>query len=71
MTRRECEKKLTDLMEQAYKLFKEFNPDGNHLSMFATDDGYCAMGYTGKHGDRVNIIDGFKGANGYYKFSGK
>ena len=45
MTRRECEQRLLDLMEQAYALFKLYNPDGNHLTMFATKDGQCAMGY--------------------------
>ena len=67
MTRQECEMKLADLMEQAYRLFKEFDPAGNHLSMFATDDGSCAMGYSGQDGSRVNIIDGFKAANGCYR----
>lgn len=69
MTRQECEMKLADLMEQAYRLFKEFDQTGRHLSMFATDDGSCAMGYSGQDGNRVNIIDGFKTANGYYRLS--
>ena len=71
MTRRECEKKLTDLMEQAYALFKQFNPDGNHLSMFATDDGNQVLGYLRKDGQSITIIDGFKAPNGCYRLSGE
>ena len=69
MTRQECEMKLADLMEQAYRLFKEFDQTGRHLSMFATDDGCCAMGYSGQDGNMFNIIDGFKAANGCYRLS--
>ena len=60
MTRQECERRLTELMEQAYALFKEFNHDGGHLSMFATNDGCCVMGYVLNNGERVRIINGFR-----------
>lgn len=74
MTRKECEKKLVDLMEEAYKVFKEYDPTGSHLSMFATDDGHCAMGYKVAwvepfKFETITIIDGFKSMNGCYMLS--
>lgn len=70
MTRKECEKKLLDLMEQAYRIFNEFDPRGNHLSMFATSSGHCAMGYKKTAAfETETIIDGFKSMDGYYRFS--
>ena len=68
MTRQECERELTDLMEQAWNLFKAYAPDGSHLTMFATKDGSCAMGYTGDVVERVNIIDGYKSPRGCYRY---
>ena len=70
MTREQCERKLLDLMEEAYDLFSRMH-NGNHLSMFATDDGCCVMGYTDVAGRQVNVIDGFKSADGFYRISGK
>lgn len=69
MTRQECEKKLVDLMEQAYLVFKEYDPSGYHLSLWATDIGYCAMGFGGEEGNKGVVVDGFKSAGGNYKFS--
>ena len=69
MTSRECEKKLLDLMEEARRIFKEYAPDGSHLDLFSTDDGLRAMGYSGEAGKRLLIVDGFKSAEGGYRFS--
>ena len=69
MTRKECEKKLLDLIEEAYKVFKEYDPTGNHLSIFATDRGHCAMGYRISPLESETIIDGYKSMVGYYRFS--
>ena len=67
--RKACEKRLLDLMDEAYKVFKECYPDACHLSLFSSDDGCCAMGYIENDGIRVSVIDGFKGPNGWYKFT--
>lgn len=69
MTRKECEKKLLDLMEEAYKIFKEYDPTGNHLSIFATDNGHCAIGHRIYPLKSETIIDGYKSMDGYYRLS--
>lgn len=71
MTKRECEKALVDLMEQAYRVFKEYDPSGYHLSLWATDLGCCVMGFGGEEGDKGIVLDGFKSASGEYLFSEK
>lgn len=68
MTKRECEKALVDLMERAYRLFREYDPTGNHLSLYATGDGCCATGFSGETNKTI-ILDGFKSASGNYLFS--
>lgn len=69
MTRNECEKKLLDLMRQAYHVFREYNPEGNHLSMFATVNGHCALGYRVAPWDSETIIDGYLSPDGCYRLS--
>ena len=67
MTRQECEKKLTDLMEQAYRIFREYAPDGGHLDMFASEDGHCAIGYARRDDKHKIILDGYKSPDGRYR----
>lgn len=69
MTTRECEKKLLALLDEAYVVFKEFNPDGDHLTMFATENGYCVMGYKPCADGKERIVDGYLSPNGCYRFS--
>lgn len=59
MTSKECEKKLLDLMNEAYRIFRENTPGGNHLSMFATDDGCCVMGYKPVDGVKNLVVNCF------------
>ena len=63
-----CEKRLLDLMEEAYRVFKQHNPEGCHLSMFGTADGYCVMGYETVGGDKTQTLDGCKSVAGYYLY---
>ena len=63
MTKRECEKQLADLMELAFRVLKEYNQDCNHLSMFASHDGSCVMGYIGRF---ENVVYCYKETNGNY-----
>lgn len=70
MTRGELERALLDLMEEAYKLFKAYDPEGNHLTMFATDSGQCAMGYIVAPWESRTIIDGYKSPMGNYRQEG-
>ena len=60
----ECEKQLLDLIERAWQLFVEANPEGWHLSMFATKDGCCAMGYRASGDARMLVLDGFRPGRG-------
>ena len=69
MTNKECEKKLVDLMSEAYAVFKAMHPEGDHLSMFATNNGSCAMGYKTMDGKKKLLLDTFKTAYGTYRFS--
>ena len=73
MTVREREKLLLDMMESAWKLFREYCPAGYHLSMFATEDGYSVMGYTRRSVKHLSvedlILDGIKTADGHYRFN--
>lgn len=69
VTRRECERKLIDLMESAYGIFREYDPNGQHLTMFATRDGICAMGCKYDGGRTVWTVDGYKSPEGYYRLN--
>lgn len=51
MTRQQCEAKLIDLMQQAMEAYQEYNPCGNHLSMF------CFNG-------QINVMDFMYDAEG-------
>lgn len=67
---RELEGKLLVLMEQAYAFFKEAYPEGNNLSLFASGDGFMAMGFgADAHGDRVRLVDGYMSPHGEIRYS--
>ena len=67
----ECEKRLLDLMDEAYRIFRDCYPDAYNLSMFATNDGCCAMGYKVESDNRVLLIDAYKNPKGVYWHSDK
>ena len=69
MTQTQCEREMLDLMERAYRLFKQLNPTGSHLSMFATDDGCCVMGHRPSANGEVKetIVDCYKSPQGTYR----
>ena len=69
MTTRECEKRLTDLMETAWQIFKQYDPEGKHLELFATKTGFMATGYKGQSGDLKIIVNGYKSPEGRYLYS--
>ena len=69
MTRKECEKKLLDLLETAWETLKAFNPEAEHLDMFTTKDGHCVMAFSGPRGNRRRIVDGYKSPRGSYRLS--
>ena len=69
MTRKECEKKLLDQLENAWKTLKAFDPEAEHLDMFTTKDGHCVMAFSGPRGNRKRIVDGYKSPTNSYLFS--
>ena len=69
MTTRECEKKLLDLMANAWDMFKEYDQKGVHLTMFATVDGCCVMGYKPCADGKERIVDGYLSPYGDYRIS--
>ena len=69
MTTRECEKKLLDLLDEAWALFREYDPRGDHLTMFATADGRCVMGYKPSIDGKERILDGYLSPAGDYRYS--
>ena len=69
MTRKECEKKLLDQLENAWKTLKAFDPEAEHLDMFTTKDGHCVMAFSGPRGNRKRIVDGYKSPTNSYRFS--
>lgn len=69
MENRACEKKLLDIMAGAWTLFKEYNPKGVHLTMFATADGCCVMGFKPSADGRDRIVDGYLSPDMCYRFS--
>ena len=70
MTTRECEEELLNLMADAWDLFKEHNPKGVHLTMFATADGFCVMGYEPCANGKKRVVDGYLSPLWEYRFSG-
>ena len=38
MTRKQCEKKIRDLMIQIDKVYHEYNPEGTYLNLSIVDD---------------------------------
>ena len=69
MTRKECEKKLLDQLENAWKTLKAFDPEAEHLDMFTTKDGHCVMAFSGPRGNRKRVVDGYKSPTNSYRFS--
>ena len=69
MTTKECEKKLLDQLENAWKTLKAFDPEAEHLDMFTTKDGHCVMAFSGPRGNRRRIVDGYKSPRGSYRLS--
>ena len=53
MTREECENRLLELAKQAFELYREYYPQGRHMSIT------CIDGY-------YNIIDAILGMDGDY-----
>ena len=53
MTRAECEMKLLEVMEMATAIYKEYNPNGNNLSM---------SNYSGQ----ISISDALEDENGNF-----
>jgi hypothetical protein len=43
MTRAECERKLIELVEQAVKIYHQYNPNGGRLHISAFEDGYISV----------------------------
>ena len=70
MTDRECERKLLDMMDAAWRLFKDLHPEADGLSMFGNTFGNCAMGYKrDADGNVVYIVNGYRSQSGDYRFS--
>ena len=69
MTKRECEKRLLDLMAEAWDVFREYEAEGYHLSMFATEDGCCMTGYKPSADGKERVVDGYLSPDGCYRFS--
>ena len=69
MTRKECEKKLLDQLEAAWKTLMAFDPKAEHLDMFVTVDGGCVMGFKPSADGRERIVDGYLSPDGCYRFS--
>lgn len=53
MTRKECEDRLLSLAQEAQRVYREFNPNGTHLSITVLKD-------------VISIEDYLKDANGNY-----
>ena len=70
MTKRDCEKRLLDLMAEAWDVFREYEAEGYHLSMFATEDGCCMTGYRIVDGEKRRFVEGFKTHDGLYRLTG-
>ena len=79
MTRRECETKLIELAEEMYKVYKEYNPAGEHLSMSASDkvimtsDAFFMEGnlIEDANGNIYKTVDCAKFADGCVRFMGR
>lgn len=57
MTRQECESKLLDLADQMYKVYKQYNPSGDFLSMRCLDTGYIGVDDCYFNADGKIILD--------------
>lgn len=68
MTKQECEKKLLDMMEDAFKLFREYDSRCTRLTMYGTNEG-CAVFGDIKVNDNMIVfnIHGYKKPNGSYE----
>jgi len=64
MTRQECDKKLLDLVERAYAIVREFDPEASHVDLFASGNGCCAMSYKGPPGERERLTNAYRSPDG-------
>lgn len=72
MTQLECELALIKKLEEAVEIYKQFNPDGNHLSIFWMGDTYHVTGYTGEYdenGYALTDVNATKFTDGTYRFN--
>ena len=69
MTNRDCERRLLDLLAEAWLIFQAYDPKGTHLTMFATADGHCVMGYKPSAEGKERIVDGYLSPSGDYRLS--
>ena len=80
MTRMECEKKLLEMAEQMYALYKQYNPAGDMFSVTCDSNGYvsvydCFFYENEAIKDANNCVfrtvDAVKYASGDYRFGTK
>lgn len=50
MTKEDCERRLMDLMDEAYAIAREYNPEINHVSMFRIENHTHIDGHTDDEG---------------------
>lgn len=58
MTREEAEKKCYELIHEALRVARKYDPDVHHVSAFVIDDGpgdCCTSMFAYKHGDVVDV----------------
>lgn len=67
MTKKECEKKLLDMMEDAFKLFQEYDPRCTRLSMYGTNEGCAVFGDIQENDMIAFVIHGYKKPDGSYE----
>ena len=80
MTRMECEKKLLEMAQQMYALYKQYNPAGELFNVTCDADGYVgvddAFFYDGKvimdaNGSVFHTVDAVKYKDGDMRFGTK
>ena len=56
MTKQQCEQALLKLMEIAMDVYKMYNPNGNHLSMFSIGGSCSVNDFDGNRPDQINAV---------------
>ena len=68
MTRQECERKLIELAEQAMQIYRQYNPNGEEISIYRHRDGYISVSDITLDPDTQEIscwtLEGVKNADG-------